>query len=64
MSGQAEQLLQTVAFFKVEGGAAVSVRPKAKAVTGKPAIKRAAPAVVGNLALASSDPDLNSFAKF
>jgi methyl-accepting chemotaxis protein len=64
MSSQAEQLLQTVAFFKVEGGTAVSAKPRAKAVVGKPTIKRAAPSVAGNLALASNDPDPGSFAKF
>ncbi|WP_198683740.1 methyl-accepting chemotaxis protein [Peristeroidobacter agariperforans] len=61
MSGQAEQLQHTVAFFKVEGARAV--RPRVtKPVAEKPA--RRAAATIGNVALAPSDPDLGSFAKF
>ena len=67
MSSQAEQLQQTVAFFKMQGQAATlgaaKARPKAqdKAAPKKRAF---APAVAGNLALAASDPDASSFAKF
>jgi methyl-accepting chemotaxis protein len=66
MSGQAEQLLQTVAFFRVQGGVFSSAAKPArgKAPSEKATIKKGAPAAVGNLALASGDPDLGSFAKF
>ncbi|HWK48555.1 MAG TPA: methyl-accepting chemotaxis protein, partial [Steroidobacter sp.] len=62
MSGQADQLQQTVAFFKVEGARAARQKVN-KAVTEKPSVRRTA-ATIGNLALAPSDPDLGSFAKF
>ena len=62
MSGQAEQLQHTVAFFKVEGARASQSRVT-KVAAQKPAVRRAA-ATVGNVALASGDPDLGSFAKF
>ncbi|GFE83354.1 hypothetical protein GCM10011487_53540 [Steroidobacter agaridevorans] len=61
MSGQAEQLQHTVAFFKVEGARTAKSRAT-KPAAEKPA-KRAL-ATVGNVALAPSDPDLGSFAKF
>ncbi|MBL8268460.1 methyl-accepting chemotaxis protein [Steroidobacter sp.] len=64
MSSQAEQLLQTVAFFKVQGGGSAVAKPRAKTAVDKPSIKKVATATVGNLALAPSDPDLGSFAKF
>lgn len=65
MSGQAEQLQQTVAFFKVQGGVFSSApKARAKAPSEKSSTKKVAPATVGNLALAASDPDLGSFAKF
>jgi methyl-accepting chemotaxis protein len=63
MSGQAEQLLQTVAFFKVEGAARTLRSRPAKVVAEKHAGRKAA-GTVGNLALAPSEPDLGSFAKF
>jgi predicted PurR-regulated permease PerM len=63
MSGQAEQLQQTVAFFRVQG--AMTTKPRVKTVVAdKAPTRRSAPASVGNLALAASDPDLGSFAKF
>lgn len=62
MSGQAEQLLATVAFFRVQGNS--TAKPRAKVSVEKQSAKRAAPAVIGNLALASSEPDFGSFAKF
>jgi methyl-accepting chemotaxis protein len=66
MSGQAEQLQQTVAFFRVQGAAATAAaKPRTRsAAAEKPAFRRSAPATAGNLALAASDPDLGSFAKF
>jgi hypothetical protein len=62
MSTQAEQLQQTVAFFKMEGARTVKSRVT-KGMAEKPAVRRSA-ATVGNLALSPSEPDLGSFAKF
>jgi len=69
MSGQAEQLQQAIAFFKVDGGGAEVVQLVAKKpakVGAKPAVvKRAAPKVAGNLALApEAEVDEAQFTKF
>lgn len=63
MSSQAEQLLQTVAFFKIEGARSVKARVN-KVVAEKSTAHKRTAATMGNLALAPSDPDLGSFAKF
>jgi methyl-accepting chemotaxis protein len=65
MSSQADQLQQTVAFFKVKGEANSRPAPAQKPAAAKPApVRKSAAATVGNLALASSEPDAGHFARF
>jgi len=65
MSGQAEQLQQSMAFFKVESGSAV-IQHKTmlhKAVSGKPGAARTT-AKVAAVSHAASSPNEAEFVKF